>query len=211
MGSGGPLPSGQRRWLTLYYARHTWAEVDAQDLPAAMTNDPDAFPSKPRRRAGGSDSGDHHGTRSPQRRRRLGGDAARPSSQNARREDRPPVTFAVTAFAASRPRSGLPHRPNAGSRSLRHLSPNPTSLMVPIRASGVPQARGVRNRGENRGRRVALACAHLRRPRRLWLLWSSYLFGTVGASLPSRKIPGHRPTLPRRKTTKALRFPNQLR
>lgn len=46
-----------RRWLTLYYARHIWAAVDAQDLPAAMTNDPDALPSKPRRGAGGSDSG----------------------------------------------------------------------------------------------------------------------------------------------------------
>ena len=46
-----------RRWLTLYYARHIWAAVDAQDLPAAMTNDPDTLPSKPRRGAGGSDSG----------------------------------------------------------------------------------------------------------------------------------------------------------
>ena len=144
MGSGGPLPSGQRRWLTLYYARHTWAEFDAQDLPAAMTNDPDAFPSKPRRRAGGSDNG-HHETR-PQRRRRLGGDAATPSSQN---ELRPPPTRKAQPQASVGPPAPPKRRLPLAEASFAE----PESR--PIRDQASRGSR--RTAGENRGRRVALA------------------------------------------------------
>ena len=193
MGSGGPLPSGQRRWLTLYYARHTWAEFDAQDLPAAMTNDPDAFPSKPRRRAGGSDNG-HHETR-PQRRRRLGGDAATPSSQN---ELRPPPTRKAQPQASVGP-------------------PAPPKRRLPLAEASFaePESRPIRDqashvRGEPRATTVVDGWRSLRSspPPSSALAFSSYLFGTPGASLPSRK---ETPTLPRRKTTKALRFLHQLR
>ena len=144
MGSGGPLPSGQRRWLTLYYARRTWAEVDAQDLPTAMTNDPDAFPSKPRRRAGGSDSG-HHETRA-QRRRRLGGDAATPSSQN---ELRPPLTRTPRPQASVGPPAPPKRRLPLAEASLAE----PESRPIRDQASGGSR----RTAGDNRGRRVALA------------------------------------------------------
>ena len=158
-----------------------------------MTNDPDAFPSKPRRRAGGSDNG-HHETR-PQRRRRLGGDAATPSSKN---ELRPPPTRKAQPQASV----GPPAPPNAGSRSLRHLSPNPSRVRFGIRR---PAARG-----EPRAKTVVDGWRSLRSspPPSSALAFSSYLFGTPGASLPSRK---ETPTLPRRKTTKALRFLHQLR
>ena len=101
-----------------------------------------------------------------------------------------------------RPRSGLPHRPNAGSRSLRHLSPNPSRVRFGIRR---PAARG-----EPQAKTVVDGWRSLRSspPPSSALAFSSYLFGTPGASLPSRK---ETPTLPRRKTTKALRFLHQLR
>ena len=80
-----------------------------------------------------------------------------------------------------RPRSGLPHRPNAGSRSLRHLSPNPSRARFGIRR---PAARG-----EPRATTVVDGWRSLRSspPPSSALAFSSYLFGTPGASLPSRK------------------------
>ena len=157
MGSGGPLPSGQRRWLTLYYARHTWAEVDAQDLPAAMTNDPDAFPSKPRRRAGGSDNG-HHETRA-QRRRRLGGDAATPSSQN---ELRPPPTRKAQPQASVGPPAPPKRRLPLAEASFAEPESRPIRDRL-----GVPGSEA--NRGRQPWSTGGARCAHLRRPRRLWL------------------------------------------
>ena len=158
-----------------------------------MTNDPDAFPSKPRRRAGGSDSG-HHETRA-QRRRRLGGDAATPSSQNERR---PPLTRTPRPQASVGPPAPPKRRLPLAEASLAE----PESRPIRDQAS-----RGARRTvGDNRGRRVALAA--LISAALVGSGFSSYLFGTPGASLPSRK---ETPTLPRRKTTKALRFLHQLR
>lgn len=134
-----------------------------------MTNDPDAFPSKPHRGAAGSDSG-HHEIR-PQRLRRLGGDAATSSSQN---ELRPPPPREVRAQASVRP----PSPPRRG------VPPSPTSLdgsgPPPIRDQASRRSR--RTAGNNRGRRVALAA-----------LVSAALVGSGFLALPVRDSEGAAP------------------